>query len=98
MEKFISIGKAAKILGVTPLTLRRWEKAKVIASERTPHGHRRYRADDVMRLFTGRQAGFGTRCVIYARVSRRSSHRMAIWTASGIGSLKRLKSGDTIPC
>jgi putative resolvase len=36
---------------------------------RTPTGYRRYRADEVMRLLTKRSMGFGTRCVIYARVS-----------------------------
>ncbi|PSR25829.1 MAG: DNA-binding protein [Sulfobacillus thermosulfidooxidans] len=69
MDKYISIGKAAKILGITPKTLRRWEQAKTIQSVRTPTGYRRYRADDIMRLLTQRQKGFGARCVIYARVS-----------------------------
>jgi len=69
MEEYLSIGKAAKILGVTPKTLRRWEAAKTIRSERTPTGYRRYRADDVMRLLTRHHVGFGTRCVVYARVS-----------------------------
>ena len=38
----VSIGKAAKILGVSRDTLRRWEKAGKITSNRTPRGHRRY--------------------------------------------------------
>lgn len=38
----ISIGKAAKELGVSNRTLRRWEKAGKITAERTPKGHRRY--------------------------------------------------------
>jgi len=37
-----SIGKAAKELGVSKDTLRRWEAAGKIRSERTPRGHRRY--------------------------------------------------------
>jgi DNA-binding transcriptional MerR regulator len=37
-----SIGKAAKELGVSRDTLRRWEKAGKIIVERTPKGHRRY--------------------------------------------------------
>ena len=69
MEEYLSIGKAAKILGVTPKTLRRWELAKIIRSARTPTGYRRYRRDEVLRLRTKRQPGFGTRCVLYARVS-----------------------------
>jgi putative resolvase len=38
----VSIGKAAKELGVHQETLRRWEVAGKITVERTPHGHRRY--------------------------------------------------------
>jgi predicted site-specific integrase-resolvase len=38
----ISIGKAARELGVTSKTLRRWEAAGKITPERTPRGHRRY--------------------------------------------------------
>jgi putative resolvase len=75
MEEYLSIGKAAKILGITPKTLRRWEEATVIQSERTRSGYRRYRSDAVMRLLTKRPMGFGTRCVIYARVSSaKASH------------------------
>ncbi len=38
----VSIGKAAKELGIHPETLRRWEKAGKIAVERTPTGRRFY--------------------------------------------------------
>ena len=38
----VSIGAAAKELGVTRDTLRRWEAAGKIEVERTPNGHRRY--------------------------------------------------------
>ena len=38
----ISIGQAAKELGVAKETLRRWEKTGIIVSERTKKGHRRY--------------------------------------------------------
>jgi putative resolvase len=38
----VSIGQAAKELGVSKETLRRWEAAGKIEVERTPHGHRRY--------------------------------------------------------
>jgi len=38
----ISIGKAAKILGVSKETLRRWEKQGKIKVFRTPQNHRRY--------------------------------------------------------
>ena len=38
----VSIGAAAKELGVSRDTLRRWEAAGKIEVERTPNGHRRY--------------------------------------------------------
>ena len=38
----VSIGIAARELGVHQETLRRWEAAGKINSERTPRGHRRY--------------------------------------------------------
>ena len=38
----VSIGQAAKELGVSRVTLRRWERAGKISVERTPKGHRRY--------------------------------------------------------
>jgi DNA-binding transcriptional MerR regulator len=40
--ELISISKASKILGVTPKTLRIWEKEKKIKVIYTPNGHRRY--------------------------------------------------------
>lgn len=38
----VSIGKAAKLLGVSRDTLRRWEASGKITCERTPKNHRRY--------------------------------------------------------
>lgn len=38
----VGIGQAARILGVSIETLRRWEKVGKLKSERTPSGHRRY--------------------------------------------------------
>jgi predicted site-specific integrase-resolvase len=38
----VSISRAAKELGVSITTLRRWEKAGKIVPERTANGHRRY--------------------------------------------------------
>jgi excisionase family DNA binding protein len=41
----ISISKAAKELGVSQNTLRRWEERGYITPERTPGGHRKYDLD-----------------------------------------------------
>lgn len=43
MEKYLSIGKTAKQLGVSISTLRLWEKKGILIPERTPTGHRRYK-------------------------------------------------------
>jgi predicted site-specific integrase-resolvase len=64
----ISIGKAAKILGVSKDTLRRRELAKKIEPERTPRGHRRYDLDKL----GGKQRGLSLAnkpTIAYARVS-----------------------------
>ena len=42
MDKLVSIGKAAKILGVSEITLRRWDEDGKLVSIRTEGGHRRY--------------------------------------------------------
>ncbi|WP_427854612.1 MerR family DNA-binding transcriptional regulator, partial [Desulfotomaculum copahuensis] len=42
--------KACEILGVVPMTLRRWEKAGKIQCIRTPSGQRRYPRSEILRL------------------------------------------------
>lgn len=43
MNRLISIGEAAKLLGVSPQTLRRWEReGRLLPTERTSGGQRRY--------------------------------------------------------
>jgi len=49
--KMLTISQAARLLGVHPDTLRRWEKAGKIASIRfMKRGHRRYSVDEIMKL------------------------------------------------
>ena len=64
----VSIGQAAKELGVTRETLRRWERAGKIQVERTPKRHRRY---DLSRLhsITPRPALADRATLGYAHVS-----------------------------
>lgn len=45
--KFYSIGQTAKAVGVSPITLRRWEKAGLLASRRTQGNQRRFSAQDI---------------------------------------------------
>jgi excisionase family DNA binding protein len=42
MDNLVSIGKAAKILGVSEITLRRWDAEGKLPSIKTEGGHRRY--------------------------------------------------------
>lgn len=46
--RYISIKTAAKIVGVTPLTLRNWDKKGVLTSYRNPvNNYRVYRLDQI---------------------------------------------------
>lgn len=62
----VTINEAAKLLGVSADTLRRWEEEGKIDSERTKGGHRRY---DVASLLEREEKQGSTIC--YARVSTR---------------------------
>lgn len=42
MDRYLSIGEASEMLGVSISTLRRWERAGKLIPERTAAGHRRY--------------------------------------------------------
>jgi predicted site-specific integrase-resolvase len=42
MDRYVLIGKASKVLGVSITTLRRWELEGKIIPERTARGQRRY--------------------------------------------------------
>lgn len=68
MSKLLSIGAAAKALGVSTSTLRRWEAAGRVVPVRTEGGQRRY---DLAALRPGlaRGASIVRRTVAYARVS-----------------------------
>lgn len=70
MDRLINIGEAAKRLGVSISTLRRWEAQGRLVPERTPAGHRRY---DVCKLaeLTGEQLASKEqrKTIAYARVS-----------------------------
>lgn len=43
----LSIGQAARLLGVKPITVRRWTDAGILPCVRTPGGHRRVAREDV---------------------------------------------------
>lgn len=68
MNKFLSIQKAAEFLGVTPQTLRRWERSsKIEPSHRTTGGQRRYDITKLQPTTTAKAQILPT--IAYARVS-----------------------------
>ena len=90
MSKFLSIQQAAKFLGVSPQTLRRWEKSKKLApSHRTQGGQRRYEAAR-LQLFDQKGKTTDRLTIAYARVSshdqkedlQRQSHMLEIYCSS----------------
>lgn len=63
-----SIGRAAKELGVSRDTLRRWERSGKIISERTLKGHRRYNLASLLGA-SSRNSQSEKKTLAYARVS-----------------------------
>ena len=53
--RLLTIGQAAELLGVHPLTIRNWSEKGTIRCLRTPGGHRRYRVRDLRRAFAAPQ-------------------------------------------
>ncbi|MGF7158290.1 IS607 family transposase [Bartonella heixiaziensis] len=69
MDRFIGIGKAAQVLGVSISTLRRWEGEGKIISEHTAGGHRRYDLSKLRpELFHSRELS-QRKTIAYTRVS-----------------------------
>ena len=60
MKKYLTIKEAAELLGVTPLTLRNWDRAgKLMASRNPINNYRVYRREDIDELLG--KIEFGTR-------------------------------------
>ena len=70
-QEFITIQKATKIYGFSSQILRKWEKAGLIKSQRTPRNTRMYRRCDLESALgiTESQELDQTRNIIYCRVS-----------------------------
>lgn len=57
-ERYISIREASKIIGVTPLTLRNWDKKRLLVAYRNPlNNYRLYRYADVADLIAAIREG-----------------------------------------
>ena len=50
IEKLVSCGKAAKILGVHPNTLILWEQEGRLSAIKTPGGHRRFKISELEKI------------------------------------------------
>jgi excisionase family DNA binding protein len=65
MQTYLTINKAAKLLHVTPLTLRNWDKAGKLRAYRHPgNNYRVYRLDQIeafLRRLEGSRANKATR-------------------------------------
>jgi excisionase family DNA binding protein len=69
MDRLLSIAEAAELLGVSPNTLRRWEReGRLIPDERTEGNQRRYKLSSI-RPEMVRNDDHKRRTVAYARVS-----------------------------
>ena len=55
MSRYVSIGEAAQIKGVSIETLRNWEEKVTLVPERTEGGHRRYKLKDLVGVDTQSQ-------------------------------------------
>jgi len=64
----VSIGAAAKHLGVSQATLRRWEKSGKLVVTRTPTGHRRFDLSQFSRM-SHQKIASEKHTIAYARVS-----------------------------
>src|SRR2546423_12710096 len=53
--QWLGLGRAARLLGVHPITLRRWADAGEIAVMLTPGGHRRFALADLQRFAAERK-------------------------------------------
>ena len=65
MRRYVSIGEAAQIKGVSIETLRNWEEKGILVPERTEGGHRRYKLTDLVEVDAQSQKV----TIAYARVS-----------------------------
>jgi predicted site-specific integrase-resolvase len=68
MSKLVSISAASRVLGVSQITLRRWECSGRLVPHRTAAGHRRY---DLSKITAGSPSfrADQRKTVAYARVS-----------------------------
>lgn len=47
-DEMLSVGQAAKLIGVSVSTLQRWDRAGLLAAYRTPSNQRRYSRSELL--------------------------------------------------
>lgn len=52
-DRLLKLAEAALLLGVTPQTVRQWDKDGKLRCVRTPGGHRRVRLSEVQKMMDG---------------------------------------------
>lgn len=92
MTRSLSPRDAAEKLGISPDTLRRWERDGLIPCERTPGGQRRYREADICALLEREPGDHAPRipsAVLTARAVHSTTKRPPSTAASQITSWQR---------
>lgn len=69
MAVLVSIGVVAELFGVTPQTIRNWEKEGIFKVERTIGGHRRFSLEEVEKVKGIKEEEEEKKTIIYSRVS-----------------------------
>ena len=78
MKKLMTIGEAAKVLGVTTTTLRNWDKKGLLKpDELTRGGNRRYRLESLKNIKDDlHMVQDGLKTIAYARVSSHDQRKI----------------------
>jgi excisionase family DNA binding protein len=85
---YVSVQRAARRLGVSPVTIRRWTSTGFLPCTRTPGGHRRIATEDIDEL--ARSIGDGNH--LAARLARERELDTMVSTAIALGSRHQLPS------
>ena len=83
MSEWLSLGEAARLLGVDETTLRGWADAGKVRVYRTPGGHRRFNIADLKNLLRAVRPGHaGTDSLRDGRLSTEAGESVREWMAS----------------
>ena len=92
-SQYLSIGEASSVLGVSIVTLRRWDRQGRITTYRTAGGHRRFLREDVLREI-GR--GVTTGGVPQAEIAIEARKAIKAQGPLGAGELARLLDAPVV--